>query len=254
MRRSDDLPMKFFLYIMEQMISQEFQINGKHLLQNLLQNEGFIKACAVLALEVNGFINDDNRVLLKDLLAIFGLSAIDLWKVLVSFCRGSNNKNQVPTVLLVHLYELEVTILLSLIWNRESMVFRYIEHSKEQLATEGQDQSEAEFSECRESDEDNSKGEEESHGTKHPQASLSFEILLRRLLSVIAERLHMLCLRLNLESNVMEGIWKLVKYMLIEETKILRDSHLDCIIICSVYGVCKKSKISSKLLKEIIEE
>jgi hypothetical protein len=252
--RSDDLPIKFFLYIMEQMISHEFQINGKHHLQNLLQNDSFVKACAVLALQVNGFINDDNRVTLKGLLTFFKLSAIDLWKVLVSFCRGNSLKIHVPTVLLVHLYELEVTILLCLMWTKGSLIFRYIQNSKEQLAAEGQEQSDPDFSDCRESDEDNSKIEEESQDNKQPQASLSFEILLKRLLSVIAERLHMLCFRLNLEADMMENIWKLVKKMLIEETDILQDSHLDCIIICSVYAVCKKSKTSSKKLKDIIEE
>lgn len=252
--RPDDIPIKFFLFILEQMIGQEFQANGKHLLQNLLQNKNFVRACAVLALEVNGFINDDNRVVLRDLLDIFSLSALDLWKVLVSFCRGDALLNQVPTVLLAHLYELEVALLLGLVWSRDSPLFDHIDRSKAQLNIESREQSDEEFSECRESDEDESRPDEEIHSNMQVQASLSFELLLKRLLSILAERLHMLCFRLSLEPALMESIWKLVKQMLIEKTSILRDSHLDCVLICSVYAVCKKSKTQQRKLREVIEE
>lgn len=131
---SEDLSLKFFLYLLETLVTHEFQHSTKTILQGLLQTQNFVKAVAVLAVEIYGFINEDSRIDLTLLLDFFRLPAVDLWKVLFSACRGHLGKKTTPTVLLVHLYEIEVNILMKLAWKKDSPLFESLQQSKDLLA------------------------------------------------------------------------------------------------------------------------
>lgn len=63
----------------------------------------------------------------------------------------------------------------------------------------------------------------------------------------------MVCYHLDIDHQQMETVWKLVKRIVVEQTKVLEDLHLDIIIVCTVYGVSKAFKTNAKRLKEVTE-
>jgi hypothetical protein len=82
---------------------------------------------------------------------------------------------------------------------------------------------------------------------------MSFELLMKRLLKIMAERIYIVSYHLNLDSQKMEIVWKLVKQTVVEQTKTLEDIHLDIIIVCMIYGVCKLFKPAAKKFKDVLE-
>lgn len=139
---SEDLSLKFFLYLLETLVNHEFQNSTKKVLQSLLQSHNFGLAVAVLAVEVYGFINEESRIELPHLLDFFMVSAVDLWKVLYSVCSGHLSKRPTPKVLMIHLYELEVNLLMNNVWKCGSPLFAYLQKTKDQLQAEVEKQEE----------------------------------------------------------------------------------------------------------------
>lgn len=84
--------------------------------------------------------------------------------------------------------------------------------------------------------------------------NLTLEILLKRLLEIIGERLCIICSGLNLDHDLLEYIWKLIKRVLIEETQLIENLHIDLLIVCSIYASCAKNKINHKRFMEILSE
>ena len=54
-----------------------------------------------------------------------------------------------------------------------------------------------------------------------------------------ARRLADLCERLHLPQELTKAAYDLVSRVVYEHTKLLYNRHLDQILLCAVYGVCK---------------
>lgn len=52
-----------------------------------------------------------------------------------------------------------------------------------------------------------------------------------------------ICDRISLTEALKEDIWLAIKYLLSEKTELLTNRHLDQLIICTVYSVCKLNQI-----------
>lgn len=70
----------------------------------------------------------------------------------------------------------------------------------------------------------------------------------------MAGRLYTVCSGLSIEEPMMEAIWKLVKEILIEETDHLANSHIDNLLVCSIYACCAKNRANHKRFSEILGE
>ena len=57
-----------------------------------------------------------------------------------------------------------------------------------------------------------------------------------------ARRLADLCERLQLPGSLSQQAYTLVEHTLYEHTALLYNRHLDQILLCAVYGVCKVNK------------
>lgn len=82
-------------------------------------------------------------------------------------------------------------------------------------------------------------------------------ILFKKVNTYTAHRLIRLCDCLNIGSIIRENIWIVVKRCLSQMTTILKNRHLDQIIICSIYGLCKildeKSIVFNTLIHKYLE-
>jgi len=79
------------------------------------------------------------------------------------------------------------------------------------------------------------------------QFQISTNFVLRKLLTLSARRIHQLCVSLNLIVPVIERIWIAWKYLLNHHIELLYDRHVDQLILCTIYGVCKIIKFEPEV-------
>lgn len=76
-------------------------------------------------------------------------------------------------------------------------------------------------------------------------------MFFRRFLNQAAQRIVEITNGINLSEVTKEQVWSSFKYLMSEKTEILINRHLDQIILCAIYGVCKiTNPISFKILME----
>lgn len=68
---------------------------------------------------------------------------------------------------------------------------------------------------------------------------MPLKAVFNRVYQVAANTLMELCTELNINERVSEIIWSVVKVNLSQETQILIGRHLDQLLMCAIYGVCK---------------
>lgn len=67
-----------------------------------------------------------------------------------------------------------------------------------------------------------------------------YNVFFKRVLHVSAFRIHELCELLGVSEDVKERVWEIMKICLSTEPhKLMPNRHLDQIIMCTIYGVCK---------------
>ena len=66
-----------------------------------------------------------------------------------------------------------------------------------------------------------------------------YNVFFARVLSIAAESLSDLCQQIGITDEISEIIWCVVKVLLSQETDLLVNRHLDQLIMCSIYGVCR---------------
>ncbi|KAK9815768.1 hypothetical protein WJX72_009183 [[Myrmecia] bisecta] len=80
---------------------------------------------------------------------------------------------------------------------------------------------------------------------------------LRKVLKLSEMRLRDLCGRINfapLEADdILTQVYTIVEHVVYEHTSLLYNRHLDQVLLCAMYGVCKVNQLSQVSFKEIIQ-
>ena len=82
-------------------------------------------------------------------------------------------------------------------------------------------------------------------------ASVSLHVTVRKLRRLAAQRVEGIVDALELGEEVADQIWTTVKHALRDPQVLLRDRHLDQVVICAVYAVCKVHNRPTKFLRII---
>jgi len=75
------------------------------------------------------------------------------------------------------------------------------------------------------------------------QRYTAVSFVFRKLVKLSARRIHKLCQKLCLIDPVVDVIWKAWKYFLRKNVTLLFNRHIDQLILCTVYGVCRVIKV-----------
>uniref|UniRef100_A0A8C8AV45 RB transcriptional corepressor 1 n=1 Tax=Otus sunia TaxID=257818 RepID=A0A8C8AV45_9STRI len=201
------------------------------------------------------------------ILNVFDLKAFDFYKVIESFIKAEPSLTR---EMIKHLERCEHRIMESLAWQSGSPLFDLIKQSKER---EGQtDQPEPTstlnlplqhnhtaadlyLSPVR-SPKKKASGPSLSGTstpdpqptatpqTQKPQKSTSLSLFYKKVYLLAYLRLHTLFFRLLSEHPDLEPlIWTLFQHTLQNEYELMRDRHLDQIMMCSMYGICKVKNV-----------
>jgi retinoblastoma-associated protein len=84
-----------------------------------------------------------------------------------------------------------------------------------------------------------------SRSLQHHYNTVSF--IFRKLVTLSARRILDFSELLHLDQYVTEQIWLTWKQLLVDHIALLYDRHIDQLIICTIYGVCKIARIEPEL-------
>ncbi|KFV17715.1 Retinoblastoma-associated protein, partial [Tauraco erythrolophus] len=272
------LGVRLYYRVMESMLKSEEERLSVQNFSKLLNDNVFhtsLLACAVevvMATYGRNASQSDGTSTETDLsfpwiLNVFDLKAFDFYKVIESFIKAEPNLTR---EMIKHLERCEHRIMESLAWQSGSPLFDLIQQSKER---EGQtDQPEPTstlnlplqhnhtaadlyLSPVR-SPEKKASGPPPSATstpdaqpgatpqTQKPQKSTSLSLFYRKVYLLAYLRLRTLFFRLLSDHPDLEPlIWTLFQHTLQNEYELMRDRHLDQIMMCSMYGICKVKNV-----------
>ena len=202
---------KFYYIVISRVLNKELEKHNS--IEELLLNEDFQRGLYSCCLEALLYLHSVVSINFEEVLEISGASAFDFWKVINSFSQFDQN---VPQSLRRHFREIEVKIISSLSWKSGSKINKAVKN----LITNSEN-------------------------------SMDTDLFLRRLLSHCANRILELCNSLGLAEAIKEEIWAAFKYLLSEKTELLENRHVDHMVICTIYAVCKfHSVVTFKMIIE----
>ncbi|KAM6288580.1 retinoblastoma-associated protein isoform 3-T3 [Spheniscus humboldti] len=270
------LGVRLYYRVMESMLKSEEERLSVQNFSKLLNDNIFhtsLLACAVevvMATYGRNASQSDGTSAETDLsfpwiLNVFDLKAFDFYKVIESFIKAEPSLTR---EMIKHLERCEHRIMESLAWQSGSPLFHLIKQSKER---EGQtDQPEPPstlnlplqhnhtaadlyLSPVRSpkkkapplSATSTPDGQPAATPqTQKPQKSTSLSLFYKKVYLLAYLRLHTLFFRLLSEHPDLEPlIWTLFQHTLQNEYELMRDRHLDQIMMCSMYGICKVKNV-----------
>jgi hypothetical protein len=196
-------------------------------IRSIMENGSFHSALLGCCLETVLFVHNLTAVTLQDILRMTATSALDLWKIVNSF---TNFDPKMPVPLRRHLRDIEVQIICEFGWETGSPVIQAI-----QLLIQSHEVSQLSPPSITEEDDESGQSAERPSESLHP----SLQLFFRRVLSHAAHRIVELSDALRLEEPVREEIWQATKHVLSDHTELLIGRHIDQLICCSIFGVCK---------------
>ncbi|XP_045502075.1 retinoblastoma-like protein 1 isoform X1 [Colias croceus] len=82
--------------------------------------------------------------------------------------------------------------------------------------------------------------------TTPKKANNSLILFFRKFYSLAVVRMNDLCTRLRLtDDELKRKIWTCLEYSIVHQTQLMKDRHLDQILMCAVYVICKVSNSAS---------
>jgi retinoblastoma-like protein 1 len=66
-----------------------------------------------------------------------------------------------------------------------------------------------------------------------------YNLFFNRVVSIAAESVADLCQKIGVTDEISEVIWCVVKALLSQETDLMVNRHMDQLIMCSIYGICR---------------
>ena len=208
--------------LLESIIKSEMKTHGRFDL--FIDDDIFNQALIVLCLEIILFAFSLHKEL-TSLLDCFKLEPFHFYKLIEIAIR--NNKDFFTNDMIKHLKAIEEQCLDSLTWTSGSVLWEKIKEHKGKLPPN------------QEVDLPSQNGN--SQNNSNQQSPKSLRLFFRKFYQLAHLRLKDLCKNLQFTnmSDLLRKIWTLFEFAVIEHTSLMKDRHLDQILMCCVYVLCK---------------
>lgn len=208
--------------LLESIIKSEMKTHGRF---DFIIEDIFNQALIVLCLEIVMFAFSFHKKL-TTLLDCFELEPFHFYKLIEVAIR--NNKDFFTNDIIKHLKAIEEQCLDSLAWTSGSVLWEKIKEHKGKLPTNQEVDLPV-----------SQNGNSQSSPSKTSPKSL--RLFFRKYYQLAHLRLKDLCKSLEFTNNLdlLRMIWTLFENAVIEHTSLMQDRHLDQILMCCVYVLCK---------------
>ncbi|XP_011875913.1 PREDICTED: retinoblastoma-like protein 1 isoform X2 [Vollenhovia emeryi] len=88
--------------------------------------------------------------------------------------------------------------------------------------------------------------------TARPRRTGSVALFFRKFYNLACVRMQDLCNSLEISDNDKKKIWTIFEYSIKERTKLMKDRHLDQILMCAIYVICKLVRMERNSFTEIM--
>lgn len=214
--------LKLFFKLLNQFIGKELNSSKLEEVQNLLKDIKFMKSVLCLAIELVTFITNENLDSyenIQNILKKCETSFVDFWKILYNFARFFGH--ELPSLLRSHIVGLEFEILLKWIW---------------------------------------SMNEEESEVKNlFITENNANEIIIKRILNILAERLYLISFDCKINDDIKQQIWEMLKSVIFpdlfqprtilieaDDEQLRHKIHLDWVLICCIFHLSKTNNLNIK--------
>jgi len=85
-----------------------------------------------------------------------------------------------------------------------------------------------------------------------PKRTGSVALFFRKFYNLACVRMQDLCNSLEISDNDKKKIWTIFEYSVKERTKLMKDRHLDQILMCAIYVICKLVRMERNSFTEIM--
>ncbi|XP_054575780.1 retinoblastoma-associated protein isoform X4 [Eptesicus fuscus] len=273
------LGVRLYYRVMESMLKSEEERLCIQNFSNLLNDNIFHMSLLACALEVvmatysrstSQNLDTGTDLSFPWILNVLNLKAFDFYKVIESFIKEEANLTR---EMIKHLERCEHRIMESLAWLSDSPLFDLIKQAKDREGPGDQLESACSLtlplqnnhtaadmylsplrspkkkgSTARVNSTANAEAQATSaFQTQKPLKSTSLSLFYKKVYRLAYLRLNTLCARLLSDHPELEHIiWTLFQHTLQNEYELMRDRHLDQIMMCSMYGICKVKNIDLK--------
>lgn len=210
------LALKLFYKTLDSILVAEQNRVSEIVVHKLLFSKSFHEALFCVCLEIGFKWNGFASLAFPRLLTLANVNAFDFGIVIESFVK---NAPALPSQFKQHMKKIEHTVLESEAWQSNSVLHILL------AARTG------------------------SNDRKYCAASIRTSIskFYRKLVALAASRIHLLCKSNNVPNQFVNQIWTVAKECITKHYTLLRGRHLDTLLLCSLYGLCKINQ-KAKLL------
>ncbi|XP_047435777.1 retinoblastoma-like protein 2 isoform X2 [Mugil cephalus] len=245
----------WYYRILENLIGHERKRLGVRNISGILENDLFqcslVACCLEIAITTNQLPGDFPR-----LLQIIKLTPHPFWKVIEPVLRVAVD---LPLAVIRHLGQVEERVLESLAWTSNSPLWGEIRANEGRLPACQQVMLHTQLEDPLRGDlqsDQNILGMDDRSGAdlsasiqqqrspvSRAERSSSLYLFARNVYSLMGRRLRELCSVLDITDELRLKIWTCFEYSLIHCTHLMRDRHLDQLLMCAIYIMAKITKM-----------
>lgn len=216
--------------LLESIIKSELKTHRRFDL--FIDDDIFNQTLIVLCLEIVLFAFSLHKEL-TTLLDCFKLEPFHFYKLIEVAIR--NNKDYFTNDIIKHLKAIEEQCLDSLAWTSGSVLWEKIKEHRGKLPTSQDVDLSSQLSQN-----GGSQGSPNSQPNLN-QSPRSLKLFFRKYYQLAHLRLKDLCknLQFTTSKDLLRMIWTLFEHAVIEHTNLMKDRHLDQVLMCCVYVLCK---------------
>ncbi|KAG8185779.1 hypothetical protein JTE90_000760 [Oedothorax gibbosus] len=240
------LASRYYYLMLDALLKKEAERLSPPEFTSFIQNRIFHKSLLACCLEVTlmscgsvasvnftpvpyGRGNQAQGTVFPWILGVFDLEAFHFFKVIESFIRGA------PTItmqIINHLKSIEDKILESLAWESNSSVFIG-------LSGNGCSSCRLKYDSPSSSNFWSPNKDTSQQAPSTPHTCHAVNLFLNKVGRLAYQRLEKLCTDLHVEKEVLANIWTCIEHVLYKKTYLLKDRHLDQLIMCCMFAVSK---------------
>ncbi len=260
--RSREIRCMYFR-IADELLALEARKIPAPLLVQVLSNPDFHRATLAAAAELVLFVHNSMAIRFEQILELCDVPAFEFWKLLRPLLKFDP---VMPVPLKMHFQQIEIKILTSLAWQRNSSIHvllgkivekERLEQSRHAIRIENTFSLEKDGLEQKATPMKDIVPKEEScpaidsasvqlfAGEKERQAAEigpAHEFFFQRVLHVVSAKIVAMAEVLGIGDEAgRERVWQLMKHCLSVETDLMIDRHLDQLLLCAIYAVGKMS-------------
>eukprot|EP01022_Parablepharisma_sp_SALTPOND_P014821 TRINITY_DN205_c0_g3_i3.p1 TRINITY_DN205_c0_g3~~TRINITY_DN205_c0_g3_i3.p1 ORF type:complete len:933 (+),score=77.64 TRINITY_DN205_c0_g3_i3:3512-6310(+) len=254
-----------YFRIVDELLCLEEKKLGSAKAAQVLANPEFHRSALAASTEIVLFVHNSMAIRFEQILELCEVQAFEFWKLVRPFLKFDP---VMPNPLRLHLQQIEVKILTSLAWQKNSTIHRLLSKivEKEKLE-EKKSAIRIESSYCLEKEDSVAKatpmkdvetisGEEAKqkltldnvslqlylHSPHSAGLSPAHELFFQRVLHIVSSKILTISEALGITDDITkEKLWEVMKHCLSSETDLLIDRHIDQLLLCTLYAVGKMS-------------